>query len=576
MWTFPIKAPMLVNETYELSLWARPAVAGTSLNVGMEALFGEANVSCPAPKGQKPSFGQCSYTPQAVRLPQTAWTQVKFERECRFDPDHSGYNGAAGMVSIELVEQGVVWVDDLKLALKEKSSGSGSERTQRLKSDDDGAAAYPLARIWPQPLSEIYFGNATLRVRIVPPTSSPSTSTAWRGTEGAGPALRRALAQFSHRTRLDCSSFELAVDDLDETLVDVVDESYALQVSSAGVALSAPTVWGARHGLDSLAQLVRGEHVRHARVADRPEYAYRGLMVSPGQRFMTMGLLKTHLDAMEIARMNVLHFHLSEFCAFRVESRAFPELAANLSGGLNAGFYSWADIRALVSEAKQRGIRVIPEYDVPGHQGRNAGLLRDLQWCSKRPPEASQYQWEIYDDPAQRSMGVLTKLIEELVALFPDRYFHVGGDEIKSIGPCTTNGSLFSLEQKVLALLKRKGKVAQGWSELLLATDGTRGHLDTVINAWQGDPKCTGVTCGNAANVTARGYRAINSNSSVYYLGWNPISFGDIYIDIAEGVPRSQRHLLLGGEVSVWTAPGLQNLGAGSLSDPEQCPLPSQ
>ena len=145
MWTFPIKAPMLVNETYELSLWARPAVAGTSLNVGMEALFGEANVSCPAPKGQKPSFGQCSYTPQAVRLPQTAWTQVKFERECRFDPDHSGYNGAAGMVSIELVEQGVVWVDDLKLALKEKSSGSGSERTQRLKSDDDGAVAYPHA-----------------------------------------------------------------------------------------------------------------------------------------------------------------------------------------------------------------------------------------------------------------------------------------------------------------------------------------------------------------------------------------------------------------------------------------------
>ena len=78
----------------------------------------------------------------------------------------------------------------------------------------------------------------------------------------------------------------------------------------------------------------------HAEIADSPQYGYRGLMISPGQRFMTPALLKTHLDGMEIARMNVLHFHLSEFCRFAIESEAFPELSANLSSGLNRGFYS--------------------------------------------------------------------------------------------------------------------------------------------------------------------------------------------------------------------------------------------
>jgi hexosaminidase len=148
---------------------------------------------------------------------------------------------------------------------------------------------------------------------------------------------------------------------------------------------------------------------------------------------------------------------------------------------------------------------------VPGHQGRNVGLIDDLQWCSERPPTASDYQWEVYDDPQGKTFGVISTLYHELIALFPDRYFHCGGDEVKAVGPCTVNGSLQSLEHKVLTLLKKAGKTAQGWSELLLVTDGTVGFSDTVINAWQGnDPS------DSPANVTKRGYRVVNSNSSVY------------------------------------------------------------
>jgi hexosaminidase len=165
----------------------------------------------------------------------------------------------------------------------------------------------------------------------------------------------------------------------DENLVDAVDESYSLNVTGSRVEVAAATVWGARHALDSLAQLARtqpdgGVSLSHASVTDEPEYEYRGLMVSPGQRFMTPELLKTTLDAMEIARMNVLHFHLSEFCRYAIESKAFPQLSANLSSGLNKGFYTFDEIHTLVAQAKERGIRVIPEYDIPGHQARNMGV----------------------------------------------------------------------------------------------------------------------------------------------------------------------------------------------------------
>ena len=122
LWTLPVKAPMLVGQSYNLSFWARgrshsgSSASGTgssasTLLVGMEALFGEANVTCP-----DGSWGQCSYTPQQVQL-RDEWTLHQFVAPCRFVPDRSGYNGAAGMVSMELASVGTAWVDDLALSL---------------------------------------------------------------------------------------------------------------------------------------------------------------------------------------------------------------------------------------------------------------------------------------------------------------------------------------------------------------------------------------------------------------------------------------------------------------------------
>ena len=143
----------------------------------------------------------------------------------------------------------------------------------------------------------------------------------------------------------------IAVADANETLGQGTDYSYTITVAGGKISATAASPYGVAYALETLSQLITYQDAGtgftmppgpkyQLMISDAPRFGYRGLMISPGQRFMTPALLKTHLDGMEIARMNVLHFHLSEFCRFAIESQAFPELSANLSSGLNRGFYS--------------------------------------------------------------------------------------------------------------------------------------------------------------------------------------------------------------------------------------------
>ncbi len=188
--------------------------------------------------------------------------------------------------------------------------------------------------IYPKPLVSTFHAHKNLRIQCsdqahdhLSPDGRPAArvSLPWEivpGLDGhvsPGSALRRAMrrCETSICTRGIATDgtndvrWVLHLGSLSETLVDAVDESYTLNVTDAGVQIAAPTVWGARHALHSLAQLAHrqsdgGMVLQYAIVADEPEYEYRGLMVSPGQRFMTPELLKTTLDGMEIARLNVL------------------------------------------------------------------------------------------------------------------------------------------------------------------------------------------------------------------------------------------------------------------------------
>ncbi len=146
------------------------------------------------------------------------------------------------------------------------------------------------------------------------------------------------------------------------------DESYQIEISDKQAALMAPTVVGVLRGLETLLQLVDadrdGYFLPGIRIQDQPRFPWRGLLIDVGRHYEPMEVLKRNLDAMAAVKLNVLHWHLTEDQGFRVESKKFPKLHLMGSDGL---YYTQDQIREIIDYARARGIRVVPEFDIPGH-----------------------------------------------------------------------------------------------------------------------------------------------------------------------------------------------------------------
>ena len=146
------------------------------------------------------------------------------------------------------------------------------------------------------------------------------------------------------------------------------DESYTLDVTPTQATLHAANPLGTMHGLQTFLQLVQvtptGLAAPAVRIEDTPRFPWRGLMIDSGRHFTPMDVLKRNIDGMEAVKLNVLHWHLSENQGFRVESKTFPKLTELGSDGL---FYTQAEVKEIIEYARDRGIRVMPEFDMPGH-----------------------------------------------------------------------------------------------------------------------------------------------------------------------------------------------------------------
>jgi hexosaminidase len=242
---------------------------------------------------------------------------------------------------------------------------------------------------------------------------------------------------------------------------------------------------------------------------------------------------------MEANKMNVLHFHLSDFCRFAVESKIFPSLTANLTG-LQAGYYSQQDVSDLILYARLRGIRVVPEIDLPGHA---RGLLpleaEGLQFCS-----SAESRSQLFDDPGNATFGVLKQLLTEMSKLFSDSVMNVGSDETRQKGLCTLSNTA-GLESKVLATVQGLGKQPMAWVNALTTTKVAT--QSTILDTWA-------TVYGMPDLVTKQGYQCVAST----YMYLNHITgdagnYTNYWRDIAPGVSDSAKHLMLGGEVSMWT-----------------------
>ena len=217
------------------------------------------------------------------------------------------------------------------------------------------------------------------------------------------------------------------------------DESYSLEISPAGAKLDAATPLGIMRGLETFLQLVQttsdGFAVPAIAIQDKPRFPWRGLMIDVGRHFIPLDVLKRNLDGMAAVKLNVFHWHLSENQGFRVESKKFPKLQEMGSDGL---YYTQDEVRDLIAYARDRGIRVVPEFDMPGHS--TAWFVGYPELASGPGPYQIERKWGVFDpamDPTQeRTYKFLDGFIGEMAKLFPDQYFHIGGDEVngKAVG----------------------------------------------------------------------------------------------------------------------------------------------
>ena len=338
------------------------------------------------------------------------------------------------------------------------------------------------------------------------------------------------------------------------------DESYVLEVTSTGAKLTAPTPLGAMHGLQTLLQLVdvspSGFAAPALKIQDQPRFPWRGLMIDSARHFIPLDVIRRNIDGMEAVKMNVFHWHLSENQGFRAESKKYPKLHELGSDTL---YYTQDEIRDLVAYARDRGIRVVPEFDMPGHA--TAWFVGHPELASGKGPYEIERKWGIFDpamDPTNEKVyKFLDELIGEMAKLFPDHYFHIGGDEVngkewdanpkiqaymKAHGIKNNEALQGYFSGRVQKLVTKHGKAVIGWDEVLV--EGV--PKDIVIQSWRGQ-----ASLAKAAN---QGYRGILSNGYYLDLGWSaarhyavdPMS-GD-----AANLSAEEKQRILGGESCMW------------------------
>ncbi len=336
-------------------------------------------------------------------------------------------------------------------------------------------------------------------------------------------------------------------------------ESYRLRVTSTGVELEAPTDVGAMRGLETLVQLVQpfgaGYGLPAVTVEDAPRFRWRGLMIDCGRHFEPVSVIERTLDGMAAVKLNVFHWHLTEDQGFRMQSLVYPKLTGMGSDGL---FYTQDDARAVVAYARARGIRVVPEFEMPGHSA--AWLMAYPELSSGTVPAGIRREFGVSDtalDPTrEETYAFVAAFLKEMTSIFPDEYVHIGGDETPA-PDWKTNPRILAFMKahdlkgnealqayfntRVLAILKGLGKRMVGWDEVL--TPGL--PKDVVVQSWRGVAALNkGAKLGYQGVLSAPYYLDAMKPAGVHYLA-DPLPAGN---DLTE----EERKLILGGEVCMW------------------------
>ncbi len=338
------------------------------------------------------------------------------------------------------------------------------------------------------------------------------------------------------------------------------DETYRLTVRDGRATLAAPTVVGALHGLETFLQLLEGDDrgffLPGVVIDDRPRFPWRGLMIDIARHWQPMNVLKRNIDGMAMVKLNVLHLHITEDQGFRIESKKHPRLHQMGSDG---NFYTQAEMREVIEYCRMRGIRVIPEFDMPGHT--TSWFVGHPELASAPGPYRIERKWGIFEpvlDPTNEKVyTLLDGFLGEMAALFPDPFLHIGGDEVEARhwkenprivafieknGLKDNHGLQAYFNTRLLKILTKHGKRMIGWDEIL----SPELPKSIVIQSWRGPD--------SLAEAARKGYPGILSNG--YYIDLM-YPTRDHYLNdpIPPGstLTEAERKLILGGEATMWS-----------------------
>ncbi|EGM77948.1 N-acetyl-beta-hexosaminidase [Rheinheimera sp. A13L] len=398
-----------------------------------------------------------------------------------------------------------------------------------------------LQPVWAQPLALLPYPKQlklhqgefvfTNQFKVQLPAGQPELKT----------AVKRFIQQSAITTHLDFtahSEAQLLIRlDLAKTTTAKQTEAYQLKISSKQIQLSARHATGIKHGLHSLQQLIRRQSDKTVlpalHIEDEPRFSWRGLLLDPARRFLPLTDIKRQLDLMAAVKLNVLHLHLTDDQGWRFESKVFPKLQQ--VGGKD-GYYTQDELRELVLYAKERGIRVVPEIDVPGHT--TALGLAYPELMTAPAPTAAEIHWGVHPavlDPSNDQVYVfLQQLLSEVAEVFPDPYLHIGGDEVlpdrwqqnpevqafMQQQKLTDVGALQAyFNRRVELIVKSLGKTMIGWDEVL--DDELPDSV--VVQSWRGTESLFQAAEKGHAAILSTGFYLDQPQSAAFHYRNDPL-----------------------------------------------------
>ena len=375
-------------------------------------------------------------------------------------------------------------------------------------------------------------------------------------------------------------------------------EGYRLNVTSDVVTVEAKTPAGLFYGLQTLTQLLFGDHtsgwsVPVVQIVDAPRFAYRGMHLDVGRHFFPVAFVKKYIDLLAMYKMNKFHWHLTEDQGWRIEIKKYPKLTEigayrqetvlgkNFErfdrpyvgdGKPHGGFYTQDEVREVVAYARARYIDVIPEIEMPGHA--TAALAAYPEFACTDGPFDVPTTWGIFEDiycPKEETFQFLEDVLTEVIALFPSQHIHIGGDEVPKVrwqesevaqevisreGLADEDELQSYFIKRIESFLQAQGRRLIGWDEILeggLAPDATvmswRGMEGGIEAARQGHD----VIMTPTSHCYFDYYQADPEQEPLAIRGLTPLEKVYSFEPVPEMLSAEDAEHILGAQGNVWT-----------------------